>query len=75
MDSSEEIEKISVKAVFTCFIGNLIVRTVSATVAADGLALQDNFSESRHTTLTAHRLRYLRKMIENLCKSCGFMKK
>ena len=75
MESSGETEKISVKAEFTCLVGNLIVSTSSATVAADGFALQDNFPESRNTTLTAHRLRYLTKMIENLCKSYGFMKK
>ena len=42
------------KPLFTCLIGNLIVCTRSALVAADGLALQGYFPESRPTTLTAH---------------------
>jgi hypothetical protein len=47
---------------FTCLIRNLIVCTRSALVAADGLALQGYFPESRPTTLTAHRLWDLRRM-------------
>jgi hypothetical protein len=54
--------KIFSKPAFTCLIRNLIICTGSAIVAADGLALQGYFSESRPTTLTAHRLRDLRKM-------------
>jgi hypothetical protein len=73
MESCGKIGKISVKPAFTCLIRNLIVCTRSAIVAADGLALQDYFSESRPTTLTAHRLRDLRTMKGNVSKFYGLM--
>jgi hypothetical protein len=62
MASCENLEKLSVKPVFTSLIRNLIFCTRSAIVAADRLALQDYFSESGLTTLTAHRLGDLRRM-------------
>jgi hypothetical protein len=67
--------KISMISAFTCLIRNLIVSTRSALVAADGLALQGYFPESRLTTLTAHRLRNLRRMRRRLSNVLCFMKK
>jgi hypothetical protein len=61
MESYGEMGKISLKPAFTCLIRNFIVCTRSAIVAADGLALQGYFSETRLTALTAHSLRDLRK--------------
>ena len=67
--------KFSLKSAFTCLIRNLIVCTRSALVAADGLALQGYFPESRPTTLTAYRLGDLRRMRRMLSNALYFIKK
>lgn len=47
---------------FTCLISNLIVRTKTAMIAANSLAFNGNFPESRCTVITTYGSRNLRIM-------------